>query len=278
MDIYQEYAVVSDPNGLQTFAQNFLKNNLPQNNFTDAQISYLWKIVNDFIEDIYEKYTPEPATEHVNLLSKLTTECKEIFQEVKNLFFKDASDFDINAHTKELYKRMTEEILKANLNCANTDLKNKCPGKILASPADDVFFYSLRLNQYLYSLGICDEQNLINCNGEAFEIIQETRDEDQQKKVLATLVDEVDSYKEIPLFILEAFESPMCSKEEKVLEKLIAVDVFVNQLKDELEGKTPDILILKAAYFSFCQIHELKCHIHITKCEALLKELEAYKD
>ena len=41
----------------------------------------------------------------------------------------------------------------------------------------------------------------------------------------------------IPVIFFEAFDSPMASQAEKDLEKLLAIDVFVNHLPEDYNNK-----------------------------------------
>ena len=275
-DIYQSYAESAEQQFLEKFVITYLKSRLESKNFTDKQIDYLWKIVDDFVKDAYSQGFEK---DHSSMLGTLKTECKNVISHIKELFSEEKVElpekFEEDSHER-LYQRMIKEILKGNLNKEELETDGNSEKKILSSPECDEAFYSLRLNQYLYSLGICDEQFHIKFDNGSLDYAVDTRNEKAQKEMLETTIKEIDSAKKMFPFIVQAFDSPMCSQEEKDLVKLTAVEIFLQAL-DGLTKYRPDIEILRAAYFSFYQIRELKCHIHITKYTILLKELESYK-
>lgn len=115
-DIYQSYAESAEQQFLEKFVITYLKSRLESKNFTDKQIDYLWKIVDDFVKDAYSQGFEK---DHSSMLGTLKTECKNVISHIKELFSEEKielpENFEKDSHER-LYQRMIKEILKGNLN------------------------------------------------------------------------------------------------------------------------------------------------------------------
>lgn len=281
--IYDDFDRAMQQN-LPEIVQKHIKSRLAKcgvENLEDRSIEDLWEILNGFIDDIFEEFNRNAVASQKSLLGKLKTECHHFF---KTLFAKtekekkecgdQVKNVNIEACADALFKRVSKQIVQEQYQDIafdeGEDISNAAD--ILSSSADNEIFSSLRLVHILHSYDFCEKTQ--NDSGERCQQ-QKNGGNEVMESAAQEFVKLLTAEESVSRFVIQALDSPLYSEEEKTLEKLAAADIFCNQLpKDAIKGN-PDLAILKAAYYAFCQVYELKCTIQIVRCEALLKELES---
>lgn len=280
-NIYDDFDKVNQQN-LPEIVQKHIRSRLAECGVEEQEdrVIVLWEILNGFIDDIFEESNKNAIGSPQNLVVNLKNECYRFF---KTLFAKagakeecreQSKSVNLEACADALFKRVSKQIVQEQYQDIafdeGEDISNAAD--ILSSSADNEIFSSLRLVHILHSYDFCEKTQ--NDSGERCQQ-QKNGGNEEIVNAAQEFVKLVTAEESVSRFVLKALDSPLYSEEEKTLEKLTAADIFSNQLpKDAIKGN-PDLAILKAAYYAFCQIYELKCTIQIVRCEALLKELES---
>ena len=281
--IYDDFDRAMQQN-LPEIVQKHIKSRLAKcgvENPEDRSIEDLWEILNGFIDDIFEEFNRNAVASQQSLLGKLKTECRHFFEilfakteKEKKECGDQVKNVDIEACADALFKRVSKQIVQEQYQDIAFDevADTSNAADILSSSADNEIFSSLRLVHVLHSYGLCEKPQ--NDSGECCQS-QKNDGNEVIESAAQEFVKLLTAEESVSRFVIQALDSPLYSEEEKTLEKLAAADIFCNQLPQDEIRKNPDLAILKAAYYAFCQVYELKCTIQIVRCEALLKELES---